>query len=86
MEARKISFDINEVKLMKLSFFYSLNHLQLANRVVMLHKKTITDSANIFTILFPPNSDHVMIHLQGYNYCSLYTYSKRGLNWVAIRM
>ena len=57
------------------------------------------DSAGVFTSSLPPNSDHVMIHLGGYN-CSGCTYSftvscgqqiallyppKRicGLNWVA---
>ena len=27
-----------------------------------------TDSGNVFTSLLPPNSDHVMIHLGGYNW------------------
>ena len=33
-----------------------------------------SDFTNLFTSLLPPNSHHVMIHLEGYN-CSVCTYS-----------
>ena len=54
------------------------------------------DSADVFPSLLPPRSDHVMIHLGGYN-CSAWTYSHTvscnlpsesslGLDWLAARV
>ena len=61
---------------MLLSFY--LNHYyneskQVESRFSASHDQN-TESANYFTTLFPPNSNHVMIHLEDYHCAICYTY------------
>ena len=44
--------------------------------IAATYYEQLMGSTNVFTSLLPPsNSNHVMNHLGGYNYCSVCTYS-----------